>query len=150
MIVPRILRSLLLLAPGIRCKVRPAEPRALGHVQVVATETARSGRIEVELRPVERERRTAVEVRTVDDWAEGDGRRPGIERGGSRRYPDVLTALAAGAIGGDEDFQPVAPDGNAVVRELTRMATRSSANRLLSSRTSAAGPKVPSAWSVLA
>src|SRR5260370_19162264 len=104
---------------GIFRNVSPVKARARGHVQVVATETARSVRVEVELRTVERERRPTVEGWAVDDWAEWDRRRPWIERGGTRRRPDVLTANAAGAIGGDEDLQPVAPDGNAVVREPT-------------------------------
>src|SRR2546422_1529061 len=83
---------------GILCRVWPAKPRARRHVEVAPSEAARPFRVEVELGPIERERRTTVEVRAVDDWAEWDWRRPRIERGGTRRYPDVLTANAAGAI----------------------------------------------------
>src|SRR5712664_3890780 len=105
--------------PRFRRHVRPAEPGARRHVEVASSEAAWPVRVEVELGPVERERRTTVVVRAVDDRAEGDRRRPRIECGGTRRYPDVLTANAAEAIGGDEDLEPVAPDGNAIVVERT-------------------------------
>src|SRR6266702_615648 len=123
------LPPLVRLVPGLLCRVRPAEPRASRHVEVEPSEAARPVRVEVELRPVERERRTTVEVRAADDRAEWDWRRPRIERGGTRRYPDVLTAHAAGAIGGDEDLQPVAPDGNAIVVERTVELRRSGPDR---------------------
>src|SRR5713101_2111882 len=110
---------LVRLLPGILCHVRPAEPRARRYVEVEPSEAARPIRMEVELGPVERERRTTIEVRAVDDWSEWDWRRPRIEGGGTGRHPDVLTANAAGAISGDEDLEPVAPDGNAVVSERT-------------------------------
>src|SRR2546428_12977817 len=112
-----MVRSLLLpLNLGILRYIRPAEPGARGHIQVVSPEATRTGREEVERRAVERERGRAVEGCTIDRRPEVDRRRPPVEAGGPGRGPRLLAAApthAALGIRRQAKPQPLATDRRA-------------------------------------
>src|SRR2546428_323074 len=114
-----MVRSLLLpLNLGILRYIRPAEPGARGHIQVVSPEATRTGREEVERRAVERERGRAVEGCTIDRRPEVDRRGPPVEGGGPGRDPQILAAdptHAAFGVRRQEDLKPVPPDRRAGV-----------------------------------
>src|SRR3989454_12066510 len=95
----------VLLAIGALRHVRPAEPRARGHVQLSLAETAKSFGKEVQRRAVERERGSAVEGCAVDRWPQVHRGRPRVGSRRARRHPQVLAPDAArppGGVGGQD------------------------------------------------
>jgi hypothetical protein len=84
---------------------------ARDHIEIILSKAARAIGVEVQCRAVAGQRRGSFFGSGIDNWAQIDRDGPPGSRPFSRRDPQIDASETARAVGGEEEFQPIIPDG---------------------------------------